>query len=119
VPRRRIVVVDDNADAADSLADLLTFDGHDVHAVYGAAEALEAVARLKPEMMFLDIGLPVMDGYEIARRLRERDGQVPLRLIALTGYGQKEDRERSMAAGFDDHLVKPVTPDALEKIFRS
>ena len=116
---RRILVVDDNVDSADSLAMLLTFDGHDVHTVYGATEALEAAARLRPEMMFLDIGLPVMDGYEVARQLRMQDGQKPLRLIALTGYGQKEDRERSMAAGFDDHLVKPVTPEALEKVFRS
>ena len=116
--RRRILVVDDNVDAADSLAMWLTFNGHDVHTVYGATEALEAAARLQPEVMFLDIGLPAMDGYEVARQLRARTGQVPLRLIALTGYGQKEDRERSMAAGFDEHLVKPVTPETLETIFR-
>ncbi|HEU4577365.1 MAG TPA: ATP-binding protein [Polyangiaceae bacterium] len=116
---RRVLVVDDNVDAADSLAMLLTFDGHEVHAVYGAIEALEAVARLKPEVMFLDIGLPVMDGYEVARQLRAQRSQLSLRLIALTGYGQKEDRERSLAAGFDEHLVKPITIDALKKIFGS
>jgi CheY-like chemotaxis protein/anti-sigma regulatory factor (Ser/Thr protein kinase) len=80
---RRILVVDDNVDAADSLAMLLKLDGHDVHTVYGASEALEAARRLKPEMMFLDIGLPVTDGYEVARQLRLQNGQVPLRLIAL------------------------------------
>ena len=116
---RRILVVDDNVDAADSLAMWLTFNGHDVHTVYGATEALEAVGRLQPEVMFLDIGLPVMNGYEVARQLRAHAPHMPLRLIALTGYGQKEDRERSMAAGFDDHLVKPVSPEALEKMLRS
>ena len=119
VQPRRILVVDDNVDGADSLAMLLTLDGHEVHTVYGASEALEAASRVKPDMMFLDIGLPGMDGYEVARQLRARGGAAPLRLIALTGYGQEEDRRRSMAAGFDDHLVKPITPDALEKIFRS
>lgn len=117
--RRRILVVDDNVDAADSLAMWLSFNGHEVHTVYGATEALEAAARLQPEVMFLDIGLPVMDGYEVARRLKADARQAALRLIALTGYGQREDRERSMAAGFDEHLVKPVTPETLEKIFRS
>ncbi len=116
---RRILVVDDNVDAADSLAMWLSFNGHEVHTVYGATEALEAAARLHPEVMFLDIGLPVMDGYEVARQLRSRPSQMPLRLIAVTGYGQKEDRARSMAAGFDEHLVKPVTPEALEKVFRA
>ena len=115
---RRVVVVDDNADAADSLAMLLRFYGHEVHTVYGATEALEAVARLRPEMVFLDIGLPVMDGYEVARRLLARDDRAPPRLIALTGYGQHEDRQRSMAAGFNDHLVKTITPETLAAIFR-
>lgn len=113
---RRVLVVDDNVDAADSLATLLAFKGHEAHAVYGALEALEAVARLAPEVMFLDIGLPVMDGYEVARQLKARRGLPPLRLIALTGYGQKEDRERSLAAGFDDHLVKPIAIETLEEI---
>jgi len=116
---RRILIVDDNVDAADSLAMLLKLDGHEVHTVYGAAEALEASARLQPEIMFLDIGLPQMNGYEVARRLRARSDQVLPRLIALTGYGQKDDRERSRAAGFNDHLVKPVAPEALEQIFSS
>ena len=116
-PARRILLVDDNPDAADSLAMLLRLDGHEVHTAYGAIEALKAADRLKPEMIFLDIGLPEMDGYEVARRLRMNNGHDPLRLVALTGYGQDEDRARSHAAGFDDHLVKPVNSQALEQIF--
>ena len=116
-PVRRILVVDDNPDAADSLAMLLRLDGHEVHTVYGPLEALEAADRLKPEVVFLDIGLPHMDGYEVARRLRANNGQRQLRLVALTGYGQQEDRARSEIAGFDEHLVKPVSPQALEQIF--
>lgn len=69
--------------------------------------------------MFVDIGLPGMDGYKVARQLRSRNGHTPSRLIVLTGYGQDEDRRQSMAAGFNDHLVKPVTPEALEMMFRS
>jgi predicted ATPase/signal transduction histidine kinase len=115
---RRILVVDDNADAADSLAMLLKFYGHEVHTAYGANEALEAAARLRPEMVFLDIGLPMMDGYEVARQLLARDNPAQLRLFALTGYGQQEDRQRAMAAGFNAHLVKPITPETLATIFR-
>jgi CheY-like chemotaxis protein len=98
---------------------LLELDGHSVSTVYGAVEALEAATRLKPEMMFLDIGLPAMDGYEVARRLRSHSKTSALRLVAITGYGQKEDRERALASGFDDHLVKPVTPESLETLFRA
>jgi len=116
---RRILIVDDNVDAADSLAMLLELDGHSVSTVYGAIEALDAVARLQPEMLFLDIGLPVMDGYEVARRLRSQASSSALRLVAVTGYGQKEDRDRALASGFDDHLVKPVMPEALEALLRA
>lgn len=118
LPPRRILIVDDNVDAADSLAMLLELDGHSVSTVYGAVEALEAATRLKPEMLFLDIGLPVMDGYEVARRLRSLGETAALRLVAVTGYGQKEDRDRALASGFDDHLVKPVTPESLKSVFR-
>jgi CheY-like chemotaxis protein len=117
--RRRILVVDDNVDAADSLAMLLRLDGHEVEAAYGGVEAIETVQRWRPQLVFLDIGLPEMDGYEVARRLRRHDSATPLRLIALTGYGQQEDVDRSYAAGFDDHLVKPVSPKALEAILAS
>jgi signal transduction histidine kinase len=116
---RRILIVDDNVDAADSLAMLLELDGHSVTTVYDAVEALDAAARLKPDMLFLDIGLPAMDGYEVARRLRSGPATSALRLVAVTGYGQKEDRERALASGFDDHLVKPVTPESLATLLRA
>jgi PAS domain S-box-containing protein len=119
VPIRRIVVVDDNVDAADSLAMRLQIDGHDVHAVYSAAAAIDAAARYKPDLMFLDIGLPQMDGYEVARRIRSTDDGAAIRLIALTGYGQPEDRKRSAAAGFNVHIIKPVSPDALNALLAS
>ena len=115
--QHRILVVDDNIDAADSLSMLLSLDGHEVHTAYGAAEALEAAARLTPEIIFLDIGLPQMNGYEVARQVRNMNALKNVRMIALTGYGQPEDRERSRKAGFDDHIVKPVTPEALELHF--
>jgi CheY-like chemotaxis protein len=113
---RHILIVDDNSDAADTLAMLLELDGHQVSTVYGAVEALEAATRLKPDMVFLDIGLPVMDGYEVARRLRSRSETAGLHLVAVTGYGQKEDRHRALESGFDDHLVKPVTPESLKSL---
>lgn len=112
-PRRRVLVVDDNVDAADTLKMLLELEGHDVHAAYGAVEALEMARRLLPEVVFLDIGLPEMDGYEVARRIRAASAGRALQLIALTGYGQSNDKKRSMAAGFDVHLVKPVTLETL------
>jgi CheY-like chemotaxis protein len=116
---RRILVADDNVDAANSLAMLLELDGQSVSTLYGAVEALEAATRLKPEILYLDIGLPLMDGYEVARYLRSQSETSALRLVAVTGYEQKEDRERVLASGFDDHLVKLVMPEALEALFRA
>ncbi|VXC96829.1 conserved hypothetical protein [Burkholderia sp. 8Y] len=115
-PGQRILIVDDNVDAADSLAMLLELDGHSVRTAYGALEALEAVEQSKPDILFLDIGLPAMDGYEVARRLRTQPENGSIRLVAVTGYGQKEDRERALASGFDDHLVKPVRPESLRLV---
>jgi signal transduction histidine kinase/CheY-like chemotaxis protein len=112
---RRVLVVDDNIDSADSLAMILTFDGHETDRVYTAHDALERTASFKPDVVLLDIGLPGIDGYEVARRLRATPGLERLRLVALTGYGQPEDRARTRAAGFDDHLVKPVEFPALER----
>lgn len=103
---RRILIVDDNADSADSLAMILNLCGHMAEPVHGAAEALERAAALDPEIVLLDIGLPGMDGYEVARLLRSRGSSA--RLVALTGYGQPEDVRRAEDAGFDTHLVKPV-----------
>jgi PAS domain S-box-containing protein len=114
---RRILVVDDNADAADSLTMLLSLQGHQAEAVYSAQSALEAAERLLPEFILLDIGLPEIDGYEVARRLRASERLRRIRLIALTGYGQTRDRERATAVGFDGHLVKPATLDQLARIF--
>jgi PAS domain S-box-containing protein len=114
-PLRRVLIVDDNVDAADLIALLLQSEGHETQAVYTSKDALETVQAFKPEIMLLDIGLPEMDGYEVARRLRSLPGLKDMRLIALTGYGQAKDRERTRAAGFDDHLVKPVELLALKR----
>ncbi|MGE3849310.1 MAG: ATP-binding protein [Gammaproteobacteria bacterium] len=103
---RRILVVDDNHDAADMLATLLRMSGHETRAVYSAPEALDLVPSFLPEVVLLDIGLPLIDGYELAGRLREVTRT--LRIVAVTGYGQEEDVRRARAAGFDEHLVKPV-----------
>ncbi len=116
--RRRVLVVDDNRDAADSLALLLEHQGYDVRAAYSAPEALQQARAFDPELMLLDIGLPQMDGYEVARRLRASGANGRMRLIALTGYGQAEDRKRALASGFDAHITKPASPDQLERLLR-
>jgi CheY-like chemotaxis protein len=108
---RRVLIVDDNEDAADSLALLLRMDGHVVEPVYHPAAALEQAERFGPEVILLDIGLPEMDGYEVARRLRKTG--TTARIVALTGYGQPQDVSRALDAGFDSHLVKPVEMPAL------
>jgi CheY-like chemotaxis protein len=115
-PQRRILVVDDNVDAADSLALLLRLEGQDVRVAHDGPAALAAVEAEPPALVFLDIGMPVMNGYDVARRLRQRPGLENLVLVAMTGWGQEEDRRRSQEAGFDHHLVKPVEPDALHKL---
>ena len=115
-PRRRVLVVDDNEDAANSLAIMLRHEGHDVSTAYDASDALSAAEQLKPEVIFLDIGLPRMDGYEIARRLLMQHGSACPRLIALTGYGQREDRARSLEAGFAAHLTKPADIQQLQRV---
>ncbi len=111
--RRRIMLVDDNTDMLDSLSELLALQGHEVHALSDPASALREAERLRPDLAILDIGLPGMDGYELAAELRRRPHLSGLRLVALTGYGQAADRRRSAAAGFHAHLVKPVNPDQL------
>jgi PAS domain S-box-containing protein len=114
----RILVVDDNVDAADSIAMLLSMEGHETRAVNTARAALLTVPEFKPEVVLLDIGLPEMDGYEVARRLRAQNGRHRMRLVAVTGYGQPADRRRAHAAGFDEHMVKPVEPTALQDFLR-
>jgi signal transduction histidine kinase len=115
-PRRRILVVDDNVDAAESLAMLLRMIRHDVRVAHDGLAALAAVESDPPDLVFLDIGMPVMNGYDVARQLRQRPGLENLVLVAMTGWGQEEDRRRSHEAGFDHHLVKPVEPDALRQL---
>jgi two-component system, sensor histidine kinase len=112
VPPLRILVVDDLRDAADSLALLLKLLGHDVCAVYDGPTALRTAASFRPDVVLLDLGLPGMDGYEVARRLR---GQVGL-LVAATGFGQEEDRRRCREAGFDRFLLKPLDLDELRRV---
>jgi CheY-like chemotaxis protein len=112
---RRILIVDDNADAANSLALVLSLDGHVTEAVYSATEALNRADSFRPEVILLDIGLPEMDGYQVARRLRQRPDLAGIRIVALTGYGQSEDVKRAREVGFDDHLTKPVDFDALAR----
>ena len=112
----RILVVDDNKDAVQSMAMLLEVSGNDVRLAHEGKQALELAQQFKPHVVLLDIGLPGMDGYEVARRLRQQPPLQRSLLIALTGYGQPEDRKRSRAAGFDYHLVKPVDPTELEEL---
>jgi len=110
---KRVLVVDDNEDAADMLAEYLRMHGHEVTVAHDPLAALEVFAALQPDVAVLDIGLPVMDGYELAGRLRELDASHRCRLIALTGYGQESDRVRAISSGFQAHLVKPVRLDLL------
>jgi CheY-like chemotaxis protein len=109
---RSILIVEDNADARDALRVLLELDGHAVEAAGEGQAALELARSTDPDIALVDIGLPGIDGFEIARRLRALDARRPV-LIALTGYGQPEDRRRATEAGFDEMLVKPVDPTAL------
>ena len=112
----RILVVDDNRDAAESLATLLQFNGHETHLAYDGLEAVNAAARLQPDVILLDIGLPGLNGYEAARKIREQLIHKPPVLVALTGWGQDEDHRRSHEAGFDAHMVKPVDDSALREL---
>ncbi len=112
----RILIVDDNHDSADMLATLLTFSGHETYTANDGLAAVDRAANLQPDVIFMDIGLPVLNGYEAARRIRELQcGKKPL-LVALTGWGQDADRRRSESAGFDAHLVKPVDDRVLGKL---
>jgi signal transduction histidine kinase/CheY-like chemotaxis protein len=116
---QRILVVDDNADAADSLGMVLQVLGAEVRVVHGGQAALDCLQSYAPDLAFIDIGMPDIDGYEVARRVRAIRGLAQTTLIALTGWGQQEDRRRSAAAGFDRHLVKPVGLEALKTVLES
>jgi PAS domain S-box-containing protein len=112
----RVLIVDDNVDAAEMLGMLLAADGHDVAIEHGATQALRRAQEHVPQLCLLDIGLPEMDGYELATRLRARSETAGATLVAVTGYGQEGDRRKSLAAGFDHHLVKPIDLDKLRAI---
>ena len=119
VTRRRILVADDNRDSADSLAMLLKIKGYEVGTAYDGEQAVEAAEALRPDVVLLDIGMPNLNGYDACRRIREQPWGQGMFLIALTGWGQEEDRRRTEEAGFDQHIVKPVDPAVLMKLLAS
>jgi CheY-like chemotaxis protein len=112
----RILVVDDNVDSAESLSLLLQMEDHVVRVAHSGPAAVETALAFRPEVLLLDLGLPQMDGYEVARRLREQGELRGMVVVAVTGYGEESDRQRSRQAGFDFHLVKPVDWGKLERI---
>jgi CheY-like chemotaxis protein len=116
---RHILVVDDNKDSALSLSMLLELEGHQTFVVHDGLEAIDAAERHRPDLVLLDIGLPRMNGHEVCRRLRERPWGRDLIVVALTGWGQSEDRRKSQDAGFDGHLVKPVRYETLAELLGS
>jgi CheY-like chemotaxis protein len=113
---RKVLIVDDNVDGAQGLALLLQLRGHRVLLAHDGAAGLEVARAQRPDVVVLDIGLPKLDGYAVARELRRLPGMAGVLLIAATGYGQDEDRRRARDAGFDYHLVKPVDPNVLSKL---
>jgi CheY-like chemotaxis protein len=116
---RRVLVVDDNQDSAETIAMLIELWGHQARIVHNGPAALTEAPDWRPEVVLLDIGLPGIDGYEVARRLRQEPVMAGALLIAMTGYGQERDRRMSSEAGFDHHLVKPVDPAVLQKLLAS
>ena len=115
-PRCRVLIVDDNVDSAQSLALLLQASGHDVRTAHDGPDAVDTALDYRPDVAIMDIGLPGFDGYEVARRIRQQSVLEHTVLVAMTGYGQERDRRRSHAAGFDQHLVKPVNFDSLQTL---
>ena len=115
-PRRRILIVDDLRDSAESLAMLLRLAGHETRLAFDGEEAIEAAEEFRPDVVLLDLGMPRLNGFEACRRIRARDWASDALLVAVTGWGQDADRQRSREAGFDAHLVKPVNYDELEEL---
>jgi CheY-like chemotaxis protein len=113
----RILVADDDRDVADSIAILLRMEGHDVTVANDGPSALKAITEMSPHIALLDIGLPHLDGYEIAARVRQQLG-FEVMLVAITGWGQASDKARALAAGFDRHYTKPVEPDVIANLCR-
>ena len=116
-PTSRVLVVDDNIDTATALSKLLRLLGHDVKVAHDGLAALEIAKTHRPEIVLLDIGLPGMDGYQVAANLRKEECCKHATIIAVSGYGQEEDRRRALHAGFDHHLIKPVDYDSLMTLF--
>jgi CheY-like chemotaxis protein len=114
--RRRVLVTDDNVDAAEALGVLLEILGAEVRVVHDGPAALAAYADYVPDLVLLDIGMPTMDGYEVARRIRAEPGPHRAKLVALTGWGQAEDSRRAREAGFDQHIVKPADIEVLKAL---
>jgi CheY-like chemotaxis protein/two-component sensor histidine kinase len=117
-PKRRVLIADDNRDGADSLAMLLRMQGHEVTVVHDGREALAAFDKSQPTIVLLDIGMPELDGYEVAREIRDRAAGAGVLLIAVTGWGQRDDKKRAQAAGFDHHFTKPVDLVRLDELLR-
>jgi CheY-like chemotaxis protein len=119
LPSRRVLIADDNVDFANSLLAILESLGQEATVVHDGFAALEAAGRLRPEYIFLDIGMPGMNGYDVAQRLRRQPATCDAVIVAITGWGQDKDRERAYDAGFDEHLVKPVDVERLVSLLRS
>jgi CheY-like chemotaxis protein len=113
---RRILVVDDNRDSAKTLGLLLKLMGHETHLAHDGAEAIAEAERVRPELILLDIGLPKMTGHDVCRAIRQQPWGEEMVIIAVTGWGQDDDRRRSQEAGFNGHLVKPVAPEVLKQL---
>jgi CheY-like chemotaxis protein len=116
VPNRRVLVIDDNADAADTLVAILSLLGHDAVAAHNGAEGLRAAEKQHPDVIFLDIGMPGMNGFEVAVAMRKISGLESVRIVALTAWRDEETRARAKAAGFDLHLTKPTSIEVIEEI---
>jgi CheY-like chemotaxis protein len=119
VAGRRVLVVDDNEDAAESLAALLRLFGHEVHVALDGEQALEIASTMHPQVVLLDLGMPRMDGYELAQRVRQHPQGRHVTLAALTGWGHERDRQRSREVGIDHHLVNPVDLEVLRQLLAS
>ena len=116
---RRIVIADDNEDSAESFAMLLSFSGHEVRIAHDGAEALNALRDFRPDVAFLDIGMPGLTGYEVAQAVRAEPWGRQVTLIAVTGWGQPDDKLRARSAGFDRHLIKPIDPAEVDRLLDS
>jgi CheY-like chemotaxis protein len=117
-PPRRVLVADDNLDAAESLQMWLQMSGHEVEIAQDGPATLAAAESFRPDVVLLDLGMPGMTGLEVARRIREAEWGRGMILMALTGWGQEEDRQRTAEAGFDHHLTKPIDPDRIDALIR-